>query len=335
MRVDWYVCDENGTPQFPVDGKGGTITFDGFARIGRVCRGVEFLPEDWAKIKPFRDWLQPVVTFQDVTLPMGLFTVAGAPLTYLTAEVQNPISPYLVDGGFYLTQPSAQSLSVRSASRLSDALRSLAREAGVKNIAVDACGERCGRPMSQGPGSSIAEFMAGVAKLAGFAPPWFDRFGVLRLQGLDALTEPPVAVFDASNIIRASRVKEENYYDAPNTFMVVGTDATGTAIVAKASIPANLPHSVENRNGREVIEVLTEQGLASVAQAQRIANAAATAVAEDFEQLTFSSAPTLAIDGFSVVEVNGVAYRSVGWTLPLSPGGVMTHRVHRTDKAVA
>lgn len=332
MKIRWEVADGDGNAIGEIVGSGGEITFDSAARVKRVCRGVTFPVAEWAEVNPFQDWLRPVVTAQDgVPRPMGLFTPVDLSLLWRTTDLYEPVQPYLVDAGWYLNQESPEPLSPLPGERFSRFLARVAEEAGVTRLAVAEGGERADAAMAQSPGGLYATMMESVSSLAGFAPPWFDRNGVLQLGPVPGLDGVPAAVYGSENVIKLTRVTNQNLLDAPNVYVVRGANASGEPVEAVAEVPALFPHSVRNRGGRRVVKILSEQGLSSTLQAQRLASAAAAASVETFETVEFSSLPNTAHDGFSLVQLYDVPYREIGWTLRLNFDGVMSHRLQRVN----
>lgn len=334
MQVRWEVTDGEGVTIGNIRGSGGAILFDSAARIKRVVRGVRFHPDDWQDINPFADWFRPVVTGSDgVARPMGWFTATSVPLRWRNIGDHEPVEPYLMDAGFFLYQDSPEPLTAMAGDRLSRVLERAARDAGITRVVNQACGERCGQAMVVPPGSSPGVFMEGVALLAGFAPPWFDRYGVLRLGPRPELSGTPDAVYQATDVVRFSRVTNQNLLEAPNVFVVQGSDATFEAVRGVAEVPGSAPNSVANRGGRRVVRVVQEQGLLSSSQAQRVANSLAATSVEQYETVSFRSLVDTNHDGFGVVVYDGVPYRERFWSLELDgvERGVMAHELQRGD----
>lgn len=334
FNLQWEVLDGEGTPIGRIAAESGSVVFDSRARIKRVCRGVRFDPVAWADVNPFSDWFSPVVTGADgVPRRMGVFTATSVPLRWLDSDVLAPVEPFLVDAGWYLYQPSVEPLGAFLGDRLSKVLERVARDAGVTRLVNQACGERCGQAMVQPPGTSPGEFMEGVALLAGFAPPWFDRDGVLQLGPYPEVTDGPDVVYRTQDVIQFSRITNQNLLEAPNVFVVRASDATLGSIVGEAEVPSSAPHSVANRGGRRVVSVINEQGLLSTAQANRVARSLAQASATSYETVEFQTLANTLHDGFTLVEYQGVLYREASWMLDFGFDGrwTMSHQLERAE----
>lgn len=331
--VVWDVLDESGSAVGRLNSSGGSLTWDGRARIQRVVRGVQFDASDWEAINPFRDRLKLLwVENSGDTTPLGVFHVAQLPKKYIDKDFSGNPEPYLVDGGFFLDQPSVQGFSGRLGERLSDVMARICDQAGVTSRVISPCGEFCGEPIMAPAGTSYARSLAGVARLANFLPPHFDRNGVLTLTQPPSLSSPPVAAYGPEDVVRESRVADDNLLDAPNVFVVIGSGASESEIVAEVEVPVSAPHSIANRGGRRVVAVRSEQGIDSYAQALRIASQMALVQVADFETVSFQTFPNPLHDCYGVVELHGTNYRETSWTLPLSAGETMMgHNVDRAD----
>jgi hypothetical protein len=175
--------------------------------------------------------------------------------------------------------------------------------------------------------------MEGIAMLAGFAAPYFDREGVLVLGPTPDIEQVPTVRYEQQDVIRQSRIVDQNLLDAPNVYVVQGSDASFAPIGGVAQVPATFPHSVANRGGRQVVKVMNVQGVLSSAQAQRLANTAAQTAFESFETVEFSSLVNTLHDAYSIVQLAGQNYREAGWEIELEPtaGMTMRHRLQRGE----
>lgn len=331
--VAWDVLDDSGSPVGRLNSSGGSLTWDGTARIQRVVRGVQFDASDWQAINPFRDRLKLLwVEDNGDTTPLGVFHVAQLPKKYIDENFFGNPEPYLVDGGFFLDQPSVQGLSGRLGERLSDVMARLCDQAGVGSRVISPCGEFCGEPILTPSGTSYSQSLTGIARLANFLPPHFDRNGVLRLVPPPPLTSAPAAVYGPADVVRESRLANDNLLDAPNVFVVIGSGASKSEIIAEVEIPSSAPHSVANRGGRRVVSVRKEQGVDSFAQAQRIASQMALVQVADLETVAFDTLPNPLHDCYEIIELHGENYREKSWTLPLrADGTAMKHSVNRAN----
>ena len=325
--VEWTVTDRDGAAIGVLAGDGGQITWDGRATVGRVARGVRFPAAEWADVNPFTDWLVPVLRSSDGSAyRLGMFTVVDAPARFLAPGVPDAPQVYMMDGGALLATASQFTLTALVGESLSDAMARVCDAAGVTRRVIDVEGDLVGDPVAYPPGTTFATALDGFTSLAGFLPPHFDRDGVLRLRRLPAGDAPDVT-YGADTILSGSRAEESDLLTAPNVFVVVGAGSGANPVTATAELPVDAPNSVANRGGRRIVKVLREQGVSSLAQAQRLATRAAQTAASPSRSVTFDGMPDGRHDCWSLVEVSGTVFVESGWELPLRVGAAMGHRV--------
>ena len=321
--IEWLVCESDATPIGTLRASGGNITWDGRATIQRVARGVQFDPSDWSQVNPLTDWLMPVFRTADGSrTPLG-----GLPERFIAPGITSPPEPYLADGGLLLESAAPTNLSGRAGEMLSQVLARICDAAGITRRAISPAGDLLSEPVAYPVGTRFSEALRGFADLAGFLPPHFDRDGVLVLRGPDTGDVAPDASYDGTNIISESRVEDSDLFTAPNVWIVVGAGATSAPVTVVREVSPDAPNSVQNRGGRRICEVLREQGVDTVLQAERIATARAELSRQSFRTIEFQTAPTAAHDCYSNVQVYGQTMFETGWSLPVTVGGEMRHTV--------
>jgi len=328
FAVEWAVADGSGALTGVISGGGGRLSWDGGATVQRVARGVKFETSEWAQIDKLNDWLVPFFKRSDGSaVRLGMFAIASDQEKFLASGLRAPAEPYLVDAGSFLATPSPYNLSGRVGESISDALNRICDIAGIQRRVIEPSGEVLGEPVAYPVGSTFENALNGLCVLAGFLPPHFDRDGVLRLRPLPPNDAEPTASYDATSIVFDSRVEDSDYLDAPNVFIVVGSGAQDGAVVATAEVPSNAPNSVVRRNGRRIAQVVRQQGIDNVYQAQQLAELIASTSVSSYRTINFGAVPNPDHDCFALVEVNNVVYRELSWDLELSIGGVMSHTV--------
>lgn len=327
-EVRWSVADRDANLIGDIAGRDGTIVWDGQARIQRAARGVSFDSSDWSSVNPLTDWLVPRFVRQDGTsVRLGHFTAADVPRRWRTSSVTYDPQPYLTDGGALLQNPSPYVLAGSEGEAISDAIARVVEVAGIYRYNIESAGNVLGEPVAYPAGTTYTEALTGLADLAGFLPPYFDRDGVLVLRSVPTGSPLPDVVYDGASIVRDTRVEDDDLLSAPNTFVVLGAGASDGPIVAVSELPPSAPNSVANRAGRRITKVVREQGIDTVDQAERLAALVAATAVRQFQRVTFGSLANPVHDGFTVVQVNGAVLLEHRWDLPLDVGQVMTHEV--------
>ncbi len=328
FAVEWAVADSTGALTGVIAGSGGTLSWDGSATVQRVARGVTFETSEWAQIDKLNDWLVPVFKRSDGSaVRLGMLAVASDQQRFLGDGLLAPAEPYLVDHGSFLATASPYNLSGRVGESISDALIRICDIAGIERRIIEPSGEVLGEPVAYPVGSTFENALNGLCVLAGFLPPHFDRDGMLRLRPLSPNNAEPAATYDGSSIVFDTRVEDSDYLDAPNVFIVVGSGAQDGAVVATAEVPSNAPNSVVRRNGRRIAQVIREQGIDNVYQAQQLAELVASTSVASYRTINFGAVPNPAHDCFALVEVNNTIYRELSWDFDMSVGGLMSHTV--------
>ena len=326
--VLWEVTDAHGVTIGEVSGQGGSLLWDGRATVQRVARGVRFDLSDWSSINPLTDLLSPMFVHEDGTrVRMGLLAVASDPVRVVSGGLRAYPEPYLVDQGLFLDNPSPVNLSGRVGEQLLDTMVRVCDAAGVTRRRVGAAGDLIGEPIAYPAGTSFREALAGLCDLAGFLPPHFDRDGVLVLRSGDEGDKDFDVEYDGGNILAESRTVDTDFLSAPNTFIVLGGGATSGPVVAVSTVDSSAPNSVSNRGGRVVSEVIRQQGLDTVDQAERLARMLAETAVAQSETVRFGAVPDPTHDCYSLVSVNGVVFREWGWQMGLQAGDVMDHEI--------
>lgn len=327
-EIEWMVCDYDAVSIGKISGSGGSVTWDGKGTIQRVVRGTSFSTEEWKNVNPLTDWLMPVFRTSDGNgVPLGLFTVAGLPERYIGAGKTLPPEPYLTDAGLLLESASPYNLSGRSGEQLDQVFARVCDAAGITRRSIDPVGDLIGEPVAYPVGTTFGAALKGFAELAGFLPPHFDRNGVLQIKSYPTADAAADVIYDSQNIVLESRVEDSDLFTAPNVWIVIGGGSKNGSVVVQRQVSSDAPHSVANRGGRKVYQVIKQQGLNSVAQAQRLALAQAELSSVSFRSIDFDSAPNPDHDCFAIVRVNSKNYFETSWSLPFSLGSAMSHKV--------
>lgn len=328
LDVSWQVVNADLTVVGSISGQGGVVSFDGRATVQRNVNGAQFDRNDWNQLNLFTDFLRPVLTDKSgMQRPVGAFAVSNAPERYVSRNVKQVAQPQLADLGFLLLSESPRTLGGRRGALLSDVLAEVCDQAGVGPRLIDGSTETIGEPVAYPPGTKFIDALRGFAALGAYLPPYFDNVGRLRLRRLPTDSSETDVTYTSADIIRNSRVENTDSFAAPNTFVVVGGGATTTRVLAVAEVAADSVGSVAQRDGRQVVKVIKEQGVSTVAQAETIARVAAETADNRFVETVFDTVPNGRHDGYSVVVVNGVQSLEVGWSLPLDGTSAMTHTV--------
>lgn len=311
-----------------------SITNNTASNLVRSLRGVTLRQDDAAAVNMFVDRIMPVWVLEDGSgvqrfggWPLGVFMFSYRARHRGSLHVTTDVT--LVDQGFQLDQPLAHATGVSEGGSLYQAMVKLVRDSGIQSYEID--------PVEQiaGPGGVLwpintrqVSAMRKLGTLGGWAPPYFDNQGVLRVKVLPTLVEGEGHSYTLDGVTRIyeGTIQEvDNLLDAPNVYVVLGSGVTTTQTVARAYIDPRLPHSVENIH-YERPRVVTMQGLVDSSHAQRVADGLAAVDPSQLQVVDFTAAPDPRHDTFDQINFGRVAYREVMWELELAPGGSHRHR---------
>jgi hypothetical protein len=154
------------------------------------------------------------------------------------------------------------------------------------------------------------------------------------IRAINPAEEIPSIDWDTNRIVISDSVTEtDETVSAPNRFIVISND-TGTSkesYTGVYDIPASAPHSIAQR-GRIVTKVIDAQVRSNF---QAMEYARTVGIQQTIaERIDVSTLPDPRHDGFAIVKYLGQRWLEIGWSLSLSPGGVMQHTLRRTYPVV-
>lgn len=331
--VEYEVTDIRGVTLGTLRGAGGTLSVNTTGTRVRTLSGVRFRSDDIAALNPFTDWVRPTWVVAEpggVTArwPLGLLTFVSDPVQHFSGTTIHQAS--LHDGSALLDTPMLWSESGGVGTRVSDLARRLIDAAGVPNYSISPSDAVFIDPVGQTSGSSTYRAMLVLCcQVAGWLPPFFDRYGQLRLEPPPVLDRDADVTYTSARVINGSRVVDPNLLSAPNCHRVTSTGALGVPITAIAFVDPAAPHSRENI-GRVIVSEHALQGIPSQQQAEEMARAFAAADPATFETVQFAGPADPRHDVFSVVRLNGVNYLESAWSLPMTHDAQHTHTVQRS-----
>lgn len=183
---------------------------------------------------------------------------------------------------------------------------------------------------SWGVGTARGSILEALAVSGDYFSPWFDNSGIMRfIRTFNPADKIPDLDLDAGNqVMRADILKTNDLLNAPNVFLVISNNSSdlNAASVGIARVPANAPHSVQNR-GFAITETQNLQ-LSDSIQAQAVAQGLANRQTI-FERVSLSTAPDPRYDSYTVVHWQGQLWLDLAWSLTLVEGSPMTHTLRR------
>lgn len=343
--VVFEVLDKDLKPLFeihPVTDK-ITISADSNSRVKRKLSGFHLTVDEAPLINVLAHRLRPSWVVQGEYFPMGVFLFSDANRPHVIYRDHNPPDDMhglefigtLFDQTVIVDQGHENSCSVPKGASVTHWIFHLLEDVGLtgSRVAVDPSSARVSEPIAWRSGTSRYQMLEELCALAGFYPPYFDNYGVMRCRtaptSLTLLT--PDHTYNpgpSSRILSRSVVDSDDLVSAPNRYLVVNTSAAKGEIVGIYDLPASAPQSYANR-GYRVVQRIDAQGIENSAQARNRAKIAALTDYRAFSWTEFESTPDPRHDLFGIVEFDSENCREVSFKLRCAPGGPMDHKLRK------
>jgi hypothetical protein len=312
----------------PLRGSTPSLAHDVTSTIVRRVSGVTLGVEDAARLKPLTDRVAVSMVVGDrqrSVYPLGRYMVADTVEVVRSGGSTAPLT--LFDEMFIVDQEldrgfdAGGQLVDQAVSRLLDGLP-------IGEVVMDSTEQAS--VSSWSPGTSRASALRDLSTTGGYFKPWFDHGGRLRLRrAFEPANQTPTIDLDASRrVLRGSISRVSDLLTAPNRFVVVSNDPGPDAapVVGTYDVPASAPHSIAQRGF--VLPKVVEAQLPSQAQAMVYVRTLGLQQTI-YESVELSTPPDPRHDGYDVVRWDGLLWLETGWTMPLTPGGEMRHKLRR------
>lgn len=182
-----------------------------------------------------------------------------------------------------------------------------------------------------GVGTMRGQALESLSESGDYFSPWFGNDQQMHfIRTFNPADAVPDFNFDSGfKVFREGIVETDDLLTAPNRFVVIsnaGADTT-TPIFAVADVPANAPHSIQNRG----FVIAKTQNLQLDSQAQAVAVARGLVNRQTvFEQVNLTTAPDPRHDSYNVIKWQGDLWLELAWSMALLEGGAMNHLLRRS-----
>jgi len=183
-----------------------------------------------------------------------------------------------------------------------------------------------------GIGTQRGQILEALSVSGDYFSPWFGNDGKLHfIRAFNPIDRPADFNFDDGHrVLRQPIVETDDLLTAPNRFIVLSNTSAGASdlpIVATADVPANAPHSIQNR-GFVIAKTVTLQ-MNSQSQAQGVVNGLANRQTV-FERVNLATPPDPRHDSYNVIKWQGELWLELAWSMALTEGGLMNHAMRKS-----
>lgn len=303
-------------------------------QIKRKLSSFKITPDEYAYVNPLTDRVRPYMVLSDGTeWPMGVFMFADVSTVRYSYGLEMQCS--LVDQGLILCQKISTNVAFDAGTTATEAIISVMEMAGFYDAVVAESTFTFGSPIAYPAGKSgttYAKILDDITKKAGYYSPYFDNEGVPTVSMANtsiSSTWADLVYEDGGRIASGSMTESNDMLTAPNSFLVIDTSATTGDVSYSFAIPADAPHSYENR-GFWITETIEVPGVGNVEQAAAVASAYFAMTTQSYETVKFSSPTDPRHDTFDVIKYRGNTYLETEWSISCEVGLPMTHTAVRS-----
>lgn len=316
-----------------------SLTVDVSRSIKRTLTNLSLMPNEIEDIDVIRTSVKLIMLLTDGTeWPQGTFRWADVSrpiysnmngITYVGGECS------LIDQLMIVDQKLDRSVGYAPGTVITDAIAALLSELPIEfnvqasTAAITPTAEAIAWPI----GTSRLKIINELATMIGYHDLYFDNAGVAQLASmpdpLSAAETDTLFYPEGSRVFLGSITRSTNLLDLPNRFIVVNNGATSTPVYGEYDVPADTPHSFENR-GFFVTHVEDAQGVSTQTDAQNAAEALGRLWRFPYETVEFSGPPDPRHDHYDVIEFEGERYLELSWSMALRDGTDMNHTLRRT-----
>jgi hypothetical protein len=295
-------------------------------KIMRTCSGVTIsnVPAD---LDPNRMRVQPILTLSDGTVwPLGIlmFGTLGERV-YATG---NELAPELFDENFLLDQGLDRTWSLEKDASVLATFMAMAAEVlvplGIPHT-YSVQDQPAANPISWKVGSSRLDALNAMATLLGALPPFFDNSGTHRLKAPPQTGSADHVYASGGRIFDATTTLSSNRYKAPNRYIVVGDDVSGSPVRGVYDLPDAAPNSLAKTGRVVTAPTHTASGVKDAGLAAQIAYVDALTDKTAYATARFSAAADPRHDVFDSFALFGDLYLETGWDLACVSGGEHSH----------
>jgi hypothetical protein len=279
-----------------------------------------------AEINPYLSRLRVVMVLQNgERFSLGVFMFGDdnrAPYSWGTQW-----TPDLFDESFIVDDPLDQTYGVAPGSSILTLVNILVGQCNLADVDFSAVPDaHASSAVTFVAGTSRAQAIAALLRMLGCYPPYFNNNGTYTTRLAPATDTGPDHIYGSGGRIIDGSIKTTNSrYRAPNRYQVIGSDPNG-GIVGVYDLPDAADNSYA-KTGDRVTATATMQGVPSVDVANLAAYINALTDQQNYVKASYDSTADPRHDTFHLVNLLGVQFQEVSWSIDCVSGGVMHHEL--------
>lgn len=323
----------------PLKDPAPTLAHDSTSTISRKLSGLTLGETDAGWFRPLTDRVVVTMVLGDrerTEFPLGRYLVADDSRLLYSNGRMVPLTLY--DEMFIVDQELEEGFNANGFPA-DLAIRRLLEYVPLGVILMEAA-QGAKVYQSWAAGSGRGQAVTDLATAGGYFKPWFDHENRLRFvqafEPGDRLAD--IDLDGPGRVLRDSISFNSDLVTAPNR-IIVRSNAAGMELGAEGAektelppvvgvydVPSSAPFSIAKRGF--VIPVTVEAQVRSKLAASIYARTLGQQ-RTIYERCTLTTPPDPRYDGYTVVRFQGENWLEIGWNLPLTPGGAMTHTLRR------
>lgn len=313
-----------------------SLDHDTEATISRKLQGVTLSVADSREINPLTDRIAlTMIIAGQWEFPLGRYMFSD--VTRARYSQGTITAATLVDEMFLVDQPMTAGFNAAN-QPVDVAIRRLLDGLPIGEIVIDATSQTSSN--SWAAGTSRGSVLTELATVGGLFKPWFNHRNELRaIRSFEPGAQVPDIDLDSpARVWRDSIAEADDLLTAPNQFVVVSNNTGGSysedgsdkpappPVTGVYNVPSSAPHSQAQRGF----------ALPRIVEAQVSTYAAAAIYARTlgqqqdvYRRVELSTPLDPRHDGYQVIRWDGRLWLETGWSMGLTAGGEMRHKLRR------
>ena len=320
---------------YPIQGGAPSLYLDGSRTISMALRG-DFV-DPGPEVNFLTDRIRPEVIIDGITYPLGV--LLPAKVETVITETGHHLSIQAYDQGWLLQTTMTETISkFASGTKYIEVIDSLLDAAGIGMSLITDSSLTLNRLREDWmPGTNYLSIINELLDEINYRHIWFDMNGYAVIApDPDPQSAPIRHVLDEKDVksllIQNASINSD-FYSLPNVFVYCCSNCNHSAITATAiNNDLGSPISVPRR-GRKIYSVTRVNEVASQDVLQQFADRAMNQSLLRTDSITVSTGiiPDFGINEAVALNIDGEMSTCIerGWTMQLTPGGTMTHKMER------